>query len=380
MGNYMKTNILIPDKINVGYVKRGDTYTGQLGFVTYIDNKGQLRKEKSWNDWRNADLGNNIYDNTPVSGFVLNKKVGGDRCGWNPRQTYIRIYDPRGFEFEITTENLLYILDNTSCFAGKGLDGEFVYGWVNGQLLLISVKSPDYTKMLEFTDNVNSNNIKPKDLIKGATYINKQNKELVYLCKSPEYFQYLEERDDSTLVRLGIFKNNSIKPLPVIRKSKPKFWFCEISNGVVRTMATLSSIVALKDPHMSSEYEPMFDALQHNPKFSPIVFSEIEYRSIDIEYIRSELNKSKPKTIWIHCGKSHAILRISLHEDNSYSMSKLSYKAGNVLNVRNENKDDYFYTRMSLEKLFSLLDNPTQKIVYLENGKIKDEVIYCGKK
>lgn len=133
----MKTNILIPNKINIGYVKRDDTYTGQLGFVTYFDNKDQLRKEKSWNDWRDESLGNNIYENKPLSGFVLNKKVGGDRYSWNPRQTYIRVYDPRGFEFEITIENLLYILDNTSCIVGKGLEGEFVYGWVNGQLLLI---------------------------------------------------------------------------------------------------------------------------------------------------------------------------------------------------------------------------------------------------
>lgn len=35
----------IPDKIKVGFQKRGDTYTGKLSYVTYINKKGQLAKE-----------------------------------------------------------------------------------------------------------------------------------------------------------------------------------------------------------------------------------------------------------------------------------------------------------------------------------------------
>jgi hypothetical protein len=34
---------------------------------------------------------------------------------------------PRGFEFEISIPNLLYILQE--CNSTKGLDGEFVYAW-----------------------------------------------------------------------------------------------------------------------------------------------------------------------------------------------------------------------------------------------------------
>lgn len=63
------------------------------------------------------------FDNVPTSGFVLNKKVGGDRYSYNPRQTYCRVYDPRGFEFEITVPNLLFILEESNSFKGKGLEG-----------------------------------------------------------------------------------------------------------------------------------------------------------------------------------------------------------------------------------------------------------------
>lgn len=93
----MNTNIFIPTKINVGFQERKDTYTGKLAYVIYFDEKGKLRKETSWQGWRDECIPNEIYDNEPMEGFVLNKKVGGDRYGWNPRQTYTRVYDPSGF-------------------------------------------------------------------------------------------------------------------------------------------------------------------------------------------------------------------------------------------------------------------------------------------
>lgn len=121
--------IFVPTKINVGFQNRSDTYSGKLAYIIYFDEKGKLRKETSWQHWRDKEIQNEIYDNEPIEGFVLNKKVGGDRYSWNPRQTYTRVYDPRGFEFEITIPNLLWILENCNCIKGKGLEGQFVYGW-----------------------------------------------------------------------------------------------------------------------------------------------------------------------------------------------------------------------------------------------------------
>ncbi len=116
--------IYIPEKIKVGYQNRQGTYTGKLAYVIYFDAKGVLRKEKSWKSWTDDKIESHELENTPTSGFVLNKKVGGYDTGWNHRQTYTRVYDPRGFEFEIVIPNLLYILENTSCIKGKGLEDE----------------------------------------------------------------------------------------------------------------------------------------------------------------------------------------------------------------------------------------------------------------
>ena len=99
--------IFIPKKINVGFQKRNDTYTGKLAYVIYYDETGKLRKETSWNGWRDKKIPNEEFDNVPTEGFVLNKSAGGveHSYGWDTRKSYCRVYDPRGFEFEIGIEN-----------------------------------------------------------------------------------------------------------------------------------------------------------------------------------------------------------------------------------------------------------------------------------
>ena len=151
----MNSSIFVPKTINVGYQNRSGTYTGKLAYVIYYDEKGKLRKEASWNSWRD--------DKIP------NKKAGDYSTGWDHRHAYCRVYDPRGFEFEITIENLLYILENANCIKGKGLEGEFIYGWDGKDLVLMPVESPDYKQISEFNKIIHNNEtIKAKDLLAQA--------------------------------------------------------------------------------------------------------------------------------------------------------------------------------------------------------------------
>ena len=178
----MKTNIFIPERINVGFQNRSDTYTKKLAYVIYFDHKGVLRKEASWNSWRDQKIDNIIHDNVPTSGFVLNKKAGGYSSGWNHRQTYVRVYDSRDFEFEISITNLLYILENTNSIKGKGLDGEFVYGFDGKDLILIPTSSPDYVEISELNKLRHEKpKFNGKELIIGATYKSNDNIDLIYL-------------------------------------------------------------------------------------------------------------------------------------------------------------------------------------------------------
>lgn len=186
------SQLFIPNKITVGYQQRQGTYSGKLAYVIYTDNKGVLRKETSWKSWRDEKLGSNEYDNKPLEGFVLNKKAGGYSSGWDHRQTYCRIWDPRGFEFEITVDNLLFILQETSCTKGKGLEGEFVYGWSGKDIVLLPAHCEEYKQSQKFT-TLQDGKVSTKELVPGCVYRTKREEQLTYLGK----FKWFEEWSNS---------------------------------------------------------------------------------------------------------------------------------------------------------------------------------------
>lgn len=174
--------MMIPQKIKVGYQNRESTYTGKLAYVIYYDEKGKLRKEPSWRGWCDASLGDDEFDNVPMEGFVLNKKVGGYKSGWNFRGAYTRVFHPNGFEFEISVDNLLYILEHCDSIKGKGLQGEFVCAFEGKDIVLLPVDAPDYAKYKAHSDNLfNPQKITTKGLVIGNTYLHKNKEKRVYL-------------------------------------------------------------------------------------------------------------------------------------------------------------------------------------------------------
>lgn len=184
MRSSVSSKMNIPKTINVGYVKREDTYTKKLAYVIYTDAKNVLRKEDSWNGWRDHTIEPQKFDNVPTSGFVLNKKVGGYRYSWNSRATYVRVYDPRDFEFEISVSNLLFILQETSSIQGKGLEGEFVYAWDGKDLILLPANCQEYVESQNFTDK-QTNKVGKSEIVEGATYLMKDMRTVMYLGKHP---------------------------------------------------------------------------------------------------------------------------------------------------------------------------------------------------
>lgn len=262
----MKSSIFIPKTINVGYQNRSGTYTGKLAYVIYYDEKGKLRKETSWNSWRDKNIPNNEYDNVPTEGFVLNKKAGDYSTGWDHRHAYCRVYDPRGFEFEITIENLLYILENANCIKGKGLKGEFVYGWDGKDLVLMPVESPDYKEISKFNKIVHNNEcIKAKDLIIGATYLTKDNESWIYMGKFDVYNQY------------GAWEN----------KGK-HFWFWKSSYFEHYRSIPKNKFIKCVDDKCNEKYANIFDKLEGNPEYSPYDNSKDEYKYFTLDEFKND--------------------------------------------------------------------------------------------
>ena len=186
------SRLFIPEKIHVGFNSRSSTYTKKLAYIIYTDEKGKKRKEVSWENWRDKNIPVEDYDNVPTEGFVLNKKVGGYKSYWNFRNAYVRVYDPRGFEFEITVENLLFILENTSSIIGKGLEGKFVYSWDGQDLVLLPTNSQNYIESTEYTKQLaTAKKIGAKDMELGKVYTDKQLRRYVFLGRKQGYsFNY----------------------------------------------------------------------------------------------------------------------------------------------------------------------------------------------
>lgn len=185
------SQLYIPDEICVGYQKREDTYTKSLGYVIYRDKKGVLRKEKSWQGWRDQKIKPNDYKNEPTEGFVLNRDVGGARrsYGWNARIEKVRVYDPRGFEFEIDIANLLFILKECDCSRGKGLEGKFVYAWRGTELTLIPTSCEEYKQSTKYTE-LQHQKVSVKDLVPGVTYLTKKQQPLTFIGRFDYHFLY----------------------------------------------------------------------------------------------------------------------------------------------------------------------------------------------
>lgn len=172
--------LFIPAKIRVGFQNREDTYTGRLAYVIYYDAKGVLRKEKSWKQWRDDKIDPEEFDNTPQDGFFLNKDI--ERYNWShfgSNRSYIRIYDSRGIEFEVTPENLIGILTETNCLK-RGLDGKFVYAWCGTELVLLPCSSQAYQDAIQYTAR-QGKKISARDLKPGCSYTTKVGDQVIYI-------------------------------------------------------------------------------------------------------------------------------------------------------------------------------------------------------
>lgn len=174
------SQLFIPEKIRVGFQKREGTYTKRLAYVIYYDAAGILRKKKSWEQWRDKDIEPEEFDNKPQDGFHINKGV--QRFNWShfgSDRSYIRIFDSRGIEFEVTPDNLIGLLMETDCLK-RGFQGKFVYAWCGPELVLLPCSSEDYIKALANTKR-QGQKISARALKPGCSYTTKKGDQVIYM-------------------------------------------------------------------------------------------------------------------------------------------------------------------------------------------------------
>ena len=378
--------IFIPTKINVGYQKRKDTYTGKLAYIIYYDERGKLRKETSWQNWRDKNIPNNEYENVPIDGFVLNKKVGGYKSDWNFRQSYSRIYDPRGFEFEITIDNLLWILECCSSIKGKGLEGEFVYGFAGKDLILVPVDSPDYQKFIAQSKAIQNNLfVKGSELVVGATYKCRNDIEYIYLGR---YDYYKKEENYFIKKFVGSLYSPRYEnvgweyPLDDSWQTdisyKPKtyrfryknmgryYWFAEICTSYysgekyyrISPTKSVSKRFFRAESNHQDKYSELYEKMIKLETFSPIKYSESKLIYIPFDIFEQQCKK-------LQNGEIGDTLGISIYNDN-FGIERytgLSY---------NKQKANFCRMGTDFSTIKEAYDNLKPCFVkhYLENGEI----------
>lgn len=348
----MKSNIFIPKQINIGFQNRSDTYTKKLAYIIYFDEKGKLRKENSWNSWRDKKIDNIIFDNEPTEGFVLNKKAGGYSTGWSHRQTYVRVYDQRGFEFEISVPNLLYILENTNSIKGKGLEGQFIYGWDGQDLLLIPTSSPDYIELSKLNDlRYECKKYEGKDLILGATYKDTNNHNLVYMGR------YYEANKD--------------------KKETKTYFFYDIKGDKFTTIKNLNkTIIDTTDEKCIENYADLMDKLKEYSCYSERDPKKDKYNDYTLEEFELKFNKDSYYWGFDIFTKeiNNELQKLQIKENRKYSWS-YSYnknKTYDVYTYYRGNRDEECLSDVTPKTIFDKY-KPKYLVSYKSNGELIKE-------
>lgn len=177
--------LYIPKTIKVGFQERNDTYTSKLGYVIYYDGKGVLRKETSWNSWRDNKIEPIESPNEPAR-FLINKRIKRYADWFGSDKEKVRIYDHRDFEFEISIANLIEILQHSD-ITKRDIMQECVYAWQGTELVLLPTNSEEYKESLANTEKLDSK-FSAKDLVIGRTYTQKREEgQYIYLGRFKTY-------------------------------------------------------------------------------------------------------------------------------------------------------------------------------------------------
>lgn len=187
----MRTDLFISKRIHVGFCKRDGTYSGKLAYVTYEDNKGKMRKEVSWNNWRDKNIPVEVYDNEPLAGYVIHKSIN-QYAYWTGKRTAVRIYDPRGFEFEISLNNLVSLISHANLIDGE-IQEKCIFAQMGADLVLLSTNSEIYKEAVSYTER-QDDKVAAKDLKPGYIYLKRKGEDNQYIYIG-YYDTYVWEED-----------------------------------------------------------------------------------------------------------------------------------------------------------------------------------------
>lgn len=169
------STIKIPEKVYIGFQGRRTQDEVPLGFMTpFTTDAAGLKRRSSVDSWaaghgRDKTFNSVTLDNKPMIGFKVGRSIRRSG-GWNGSgASYIRIEDPRGFELEITIENLAMCMNGNIIEDGEIIQ-ECVWGRDGGRNILLPINSEPFkdsvTTSSKIDNAVSLRLVKPGDHIK----------------------------------------------------------------------------------------------------------------------------------------------------------------------------------------------------------------------
>jgi hypothetical protein len=177
--------ILVFDQL--WFISRGSKTLAYL--CHYEDNSAFNKRKRTGQNWAGKNAGDGmVIDNVPHRNFEIVDSVSR----WSTSNKLIRVLDPRGFECEISTGNLVNILKTTRMVNGVILD-ECVWGREDGNNVLLPVNSEPYLEALKNVKEKAAPTVKFSTVKPGNSVVFKADmygdKEYFYLGKGKVKYQ-----------------------------------------------------------------------------------------------------------------------------------------------------------------------------------------------
>ncbi|MCK9530997.1 MAG: hypothetical protein M0R77_10640 [Gammaproteobacteria bacterium] len=151
----MSLSINIPDEHYVTFTFRSDDIY-PLGFlVPEGKDQASIKKKATADQWASrskVQVPAKTFKNKPMVGFEIRKSVQHYRSRGANKEVW-RILDPRGFELEITNDNMEFIIDH--CILDKGeIISSCIWGREGSRNMLLPVDCDEYRAAIANTERL----------------------------------------------------------------------------------------------------------------------------------------------------------------------------------------------------------------------------------
>lgn len=157
----------IPEILKVKISDRGTLNNIPLSYITYIDEHKKLRNEKSWTNWSKTILPDVV--NEPLKGFKIFDDVTRRSSYFGSGRTMFNVCHPKGFYFEISSNNLAELVCRCTVINGV-IQDECVLSWDKTSLAILPATSSEYKENIKHTEMINDGTVKIADLKIGHAY------------------------------------------------------------------------------------------------------------------------------------------------------------------------------------------------------------------